>query len=256
MVLVPALAWSVLQGSAAYAASSAYATNSTLWKTAVARTPGSARATALRGLHLLADAGDRVRTEPALSARIETFCEAGHHHDPLYELPEVCFGRLRVAQKRWPEAALHFERALALSPDRNDRIMASLVELGPDLSEEATEKAQERLVGALDAYPFSPELHAAGARLHHKLGHPERAMGLYRRARSLRPERWETVVAALELALDLGDAPSAQRTWLEEQKLLAKADPTIRVALARRMAAARQREDLSLLQSLFSPGVF
>ena len=107
-------------------------------------------------------------------------------------------------------------------------------------------------VGAGD----SPELHAAAGRVHHRLGEPERALELYRRARSLRPDRWETVAAGVELALDLGDAAAAHHTWWADANLLRHADGATRTHLNRRLAAARAQPDFSLLHSLLDPGVF
>jgi tetratricopeptide (TPR) repeat protein len=253
-VLAPVLLLAVFQGSVLLATSAAYESNNTLWATASRRAPDSARALALRGLHLLADAGERTREDPAVAARIEGMCVAARAHDQGDDLPHLCLARLRVVQRRWPEAAQAFQRALTRA-DRKDRVLAGLVELGPDLSDEATERSLDLLARALDAYPYSPDLHFAGARLHHKLGRPEEALALYRRARSLRPERWETVVAALELALDLGDAAAALHTFAAERRLLAKADPTVRAALQRRITTARTSGP-SLLQSHDSPGVF
>ena len=108
----------------------------------------------------------------------------------------------------------------------------------------------------LQTYPYSPELHAVAGRINHMAGNPERALFHYRRARSLRPERWETIVWGLELALDIGDAAAAHRSWYEEQELLQQADPAIRSALAARLAKLRQSRPFSLLHSLIHPGVF
>ena len=113
------------------------------------------------------------------------------------------------------------------------------------------------LDSGLHAYPYSPELHAAAARVHHRLGQSDRALELYRRARSLRPDRWETIAGGVELALDLGDAAEAHRTWWAEAKVLERADPATRTRLLHRLATARATQPhFSLLRSLLNSGVF
>ena len=77
-------------------------------------------------------------------------------------------------------------------------------------------------------FPYSEELQLVAGRLAHRLGQPERAAGHYRRARSLRPERWESIAAELELQLDLGHIRGAHRLWLQEAKLLKHANPAVR----------------------------
>jgi tetratricopeptide (TPR) repeat protein len=153
-----------------------------------------------------------------------------------------------------------------LSVDRNDRPIAALAQLSLDLPSEwflahpdqpdRQQLATGWLERGLRAYPYSPELHAAAGRVHHRLGQPERALELYRRARSLRPDRWETVAAGVELALDLGDAAAAHHTWWADANLLRHADAATRTHLTRRLAAARAQPDFSLLHSLLDPGVF
>jgi tetratricopeptide (TPR) repeat protein len=197
--------------------------------------------------HVEADVADAVRER----------CENARTLDPLDELPELCLAELAVAEKDWVRAYGHFDRAIELAIDREDRPIASLAQLAldqPDVDGRAL--ALELLEGGLSAYPYSPDLHMAAGRIHHRLGDPERALALLRRARTLRPERWEPAAWGVELALDLGDAAAAHRTWWAEHDLLAGADPVIRDLLQRRLAEARRNPTYSPLESFLSPGVF
>ncbi|PRQ01193.1 tetratricopeptide repeat protein [Enhygromyxa salina] len=263
---LPLAACVLMQGSFAVAEARVYVSNTTLWHEAARRAPESARAHALLGLEYsgAAQAGDHLDVE--IAAKAEDACRVAQQLDPLYELPQLCLGSLAISRKDWAAAYEHHARAVELSVDRNDRPIAALAQLALDLPSawlrhhpelgDRQHLSRSWLERGLGAYPYSPELHAAAARVHHRLGEGERAMQLYRRARSLRPDRWETVVGGVELALDLGDAAAAHRTWWAEAKLLERADPATRTRLTRRLAAARTAPGFSLLHSLLDPGVF
>ncbi|HVH99253.1 MAG TPA: bacterial transcriptional activator domain-containing protein [Enhygromyxa sp.] len=262
----PLLVFVLIQGSLGMAAARVYVSNTTLWHTAAKRAPDSARAHALLGLERVGEARQSERIDEQVAAAAERSCSRAAELDPLYELPQLCLGALAIAREQWALAYEHHARAIALSIDRNDRPIAALAQLALDLPSEwiaAHPEIGDRRAHALAlldrglrAYPYSPELHAAAARVHHRLGEPERALELYRRARSLRPDRWETVAGGVELALDLGDAAAAHRTWWAEAELLGRADPATRTRLVRRLATARTQPDFSLLHSLLNPGVF
>lgn len=256
----------VMQGSFAVAEARVYVSNTTLWHEAARRAPESARAHALLGLEQSGAAQVGAHLNDEIAAKAEAACRRAQQLDPLYELPHLCLGSLAIARKDWAGAYEHHAHAVELSVDRNDRPIAALAQLALDLPsawllqhpELGDRRALSRdwLERGLGAYPYSPELHAAAARVYHRLGEGERAMQLYRRARSLRPDRWETVAGGVELALDLGDASAAHRTWWAEAKLLSRADPATRTRLIRRLAAARTSPEFSLLHSLLDPGVF
>ncbi|MFO7567848.1 MAG: bacterial transcriptional activator domain-containing protein [Enhygromyxa sp.] len=261
--LVPLLVFVLLQGSLGMAAARVYVSNTTLWHTAIERAPESARAHALLGLERVGEAQQGERLAPEVAEAAERSCLRAEQLDPLYELPQLCLGALAIARQQWGLAYQHHARAIELSVDRNDRLIAALAQIALDLPSSWRDQIgdrREHAIALLDrglrVYPYSPELHAAAARVHHRLGHPERALELYRRARSLRPDRWETVVGGLELALDLGDALAAHRTWWAEAKVLERADPATRTRLIRRLATARSQPAFSSLHSLLNPGVF
>lgn len=263
---LPLIVFVLIQGSFGMAAARVYVSNTTLWRTAIERAPESARAHALLGLERVGEARRGEHLDEDVAAAAEQSCRRAQQLDPLYELPQLCFGALAIVRKQWALAYEHHARAIELSIDRNDRPIASLAQLALDLPSEwiaahpeigdRRAHALELLDSGLRAYPYSPELHAAAARVHHRLGQPERALQLYRRARALRPDRWETVAGGVELALDLGDAAAAHRTWWAEAEVLARADPATRTRLVRRLATARTQPNFSLLHSLLSPGVF
>jgi tetratricopeptide (TPR) repeat protein len=255
-----------MQGSFGAAAARVYVSNTTLWHEALRRAPDSARAHALLGLERVSAARQGEHVSADVLAAAERSCRHAEQLDPLYELPQLCLGSLAIAREDWVAAYEHHLRAVELGIDRNDRPIAALAQLALDLPSEwfdAHPESLDRRSLAIDwldrglrAYPYSPELHAAAARVHHRLGEPERALELYRRARSLRPDRWETVAGGVELALDLGDAAAAHHTWWVDANVLRHADPATRTNLDRRLAAARTQPDFSLLHSLLNPGVF
>jgi tetratricopeptide (TPR) repeat protein len=266
LAALPLAAFVLVQGSFGAAEARVYVSNTTLWHEAARRAPDSARAQALLGLEQIATARQGERISDEVLAAAEQSCLHAEQLDPLYELPQLCLGSLAVAREDWVAAYEHHLRAVELSVDRNDRPIAALAQLSLDLPSDwfhAHPAQPDRRQLALDwierglrAYPYSPELHAAAGRVHHRLGEPERALELYRRARSLRPDRWETVAAGVELALDLGDAAAAHRTWWTDADLLRHADAATRTHLNRRLAATRAQPDFSLLHSLLDPGVF
>jgi tetratricopeptide (TPR) repeat protein len=257
---LPLLLFVVVQGSFGLAAARAYVSNATLWHTAVRRAPDSARAQAMLGLERLAAGRRPDRVEADVAAKVREQCEHARALDPLDELPMLCLAELAVAEQDWVSAHDHFSGAVELAIDREDRPIAALAQLALDLPDvedvDGPERSLDLLARGLGAYPYSPDLHATAGRIHHRLGDPERALALLRRARTLRPERWEPVAWGVELALDLGDAASAHRTWWAEHDLLAGADPVMRDLLQRRLAEARRHPAFSPLHAFLSPGVF
>jgi tetratricopeptide (TPR) repeat protein len=253
----PLLLFVVVQGSFGLAAARVYVSNATLWQAAARRAPDSARAQAMLGLERLAAGRRPDRVEPAVAEAVRERCEHARALDPLDELPVLCLAELAVAEQDWTGAFEQFELAVELAVDREDRPLASLAQLALDRPGiDGRERSLDLLARGLSAYPYSPDLHMAAGRIHHRLGDSERALALLRRARTLRPERWEPAAWGVELALDLGDAAAAHRTWWAEQDLLAGADPATRDLLQRRLAEARRDPKFSPLQSFFSPGVF
>ncbi|WP_106390720.1 tetratricopeptide repeat protein [Enhygromyxa salina] len=263
---LPLAVFVLMQGSFGLAEARVYVSNTTLWHEAARRAPESARAHALLGLERVGEVRRGDQLAPKVEAAAEDACRRAQRLDPVYELPQLCLGSLAIVRKDWVAAYEHHARAVELSVDRNDRPIAALAQLSLDLPSEWFDAHPELgdrrslsiawLERGLSAYPYSPELHAAAGRVYHRLGQPERALELYRRARSLRPDRWETVAAGVELALDLGDAAAAHRTWWSEAKVLGRADPATRSRLSRRLAVARTDPHFSLLHSLLDPGVF
>ena len=263
----PLLVFVLIQGSFGLAEARVYVSNTTLWRVALVRAPESARAHALLGLDRVGEARQGEHLDEDVLAAAERACRDAERLDPLYELPQLCLGQLAVVRQDWVAAYEHHARAIELSVDRNDRPLASLAQIVLDLPSTYAATLPElrdrraHAIALLDrglrAYPYSPELHVAAARVHHRLGQPDRALALIRRARTLHPDRWETVVEGLELALDLGDAAAAHRTWWAEADLLERADPATRARLIRRLTTARtQTPGFRLLHSLLNPGVF
>jgi len=262
-MFVPLLAFVIVQGSALQATVRTYRNDATLWEVASQFAPDSARAQALRGLMLLSAAQGAGRAElpdPEALSLVRARCERAEQLDPEYELPQLCFARLAVSQRDWVNAYERFSRAYALSYDRTDRIRAALAQVAMDLPLAFT-SAPERLAldhlrAGLEAYPYSSELHAVAGRIFHQMGDPQRALQYYRRARKLRPERWEIVASGLELALDLGHAAAAQRTWADHWPLLLAADAPTRGALGRMVADASHLFPPTVLEYLLTAGAF
>jgi tetratricopeptide (TPR) repeat protein len=245
--LVPVAAFSVLQGAVLVGAGFTYRNNTTLWTLARERAPGSARAQAVTGELLIASLGaapTRERRDLQL-AQARAHCIVAERLDPHYELPQLCFARLAAAGKDWAGAHRRFAAALAVSPDRNARIHAGLVQTSLDLPRRAADERRRITLEALDRglaeYPYSPELHDVAGQIFHRLGEPDRARLHYQRALTLAPERGEPLLGLVALLLDLGqplevrDLVAANtRTWLA-------ADVVDRTALI-----ARHRDALRL----------
>ena len=258
--MAPIVVLCIVQGTMARAQSSVYASNATMWKVALERAPESARTQAMAGLTLLRQTSGRELPDEDVLTRVSDHCDRALTLDARYELGHVCHARLALLRKDWPTAYRHFERAVELSPDRNDRNLAALAQLSLDLpdrdSEERLSLAYGHLARGLREYPYSPEIRVTAGRIAHRTGLPWLALHLYRGARRLRPDRWETVIAGVELALDLGDAAAAQRTWLQAHELIGKADPTTRSAISARIVDLNRLYPAPLLHSLLDPGVF
>lgn len=258
----PELAWLplvivvIVQGSLGLAAARAYVSNATLWRAAVTRAPDSARAHAMLGLDRLATGRRPDRVDPQVAALVREQCEHARELDPLDELPVLCLAELALAEQDWITAYQHFVLASELGVDRQDRPIAAAAQLALELPDQGPARARELLARGLSAYPYSPDLQGAAGRIEHRLGNPDRALTHYRRARTLRPDRWETAAWGVELALDLGETAAAHRTWWAEHDLLAGADAATRDTLQRRLAEARRDPSFSPLQSFLSPGVF
>lgn len=255
-----------VQGSFGVAAARVYVSNTTLWRAAVKRAPESARAQSMLGLdRLLAGRRPDRAIDPEVAGLVREQCEHARELDPLDELPHLCLAELALAEQDWQTAHDHFVAASELAFDRKDRPLAAAAQLALELpGDEGPARARELLSRGLSAYPYSADLVGAAARIEHRLGNPEQALLLYRRARTLRPDRWETAAWGVELALDLGETAAAHHTWWVEQDLLAGADAGTRDTLRRRLADARRpaippaipAAHFSALQSFLSPGVF
>jgi tetratricopeptide (TPR) repeat protein len=248
LALAPALVLVVVQGSAAGAAAHVYRTEAALWEVALQRAPGSGRALAMAGLlripELLRSTESTSHPDPALLARVQSACLRAIQAAPDEELPHLCAARLALAVDEPDEAFGHLRRAYAAGIGRRDRILAMLAEVGAGLGDPADDprarEALELLGAGLKAYPYSADLALAAARVAHRAGRAEAAAAGYARARSLRPERWETVAWQAELALDLGDAAAAAGILAQAERLLREADPSIMAALRRRLSLAGQ----------------
>ena len=254
-VLIPLVAFALLQGSFAVAASAAYASNNTLWAAALRRAPASSRAHAMVGLTRLSRVGARVADDPELAARIRRDCDRAEALDPLDEHAQICHARLDVAVGEYEAAKSRFARTLELGPDHHAAALSSLaeLELTAEILSEADWMASERWLDRAKAeYPFSPQVWVTAGRAARRRGEPERARIDYARARSLRPERWDTVAAALELELDLGHIPRAYAIWHRAAKYLGDADPIRRDYLRARLYDALR---LRLQPSLALPAL-
>ncbi len=256
----PAVVVVVVQGSAAQAQARVYRSDMRIWETARRRAPGSARSQAMAGLLRLQELSRaRVRTghlDQDLAVRIRGYCANALRLDPADPLPHMCQARLAIAERNWSGANRALHRAVALGGPRTDRALAALAEVsldGPDPDRRAA--ALSTLARGLDAYPYSADLATAAGRVHHRLGHPERALVHYRRARSLRPERWEVVAWGFELALDLGDAAAAREVWHQHANLLQDADLAVMAGLMKRFADLRRLHP-SRPHPLLDSGVF
>lgn len=238
--LAPLIVLIVIEGASAQAAATVYKSDARLWDAALRRAPHSARAHAIMAELLTTGlASDETGTiDPVRRARAEAHCRRARALGPDQALPRLCAARLAVVDKRWSEAAAWFAEAVPLARAREDRILtawASAVLDVPELPYDARVAQAEAIAErAIREFPYASEVFAAAGRLYHRLGRPDRAFALYRRARTLRPERWDVVLWGLELALDLGDSSAAWAIWQSAEDLLADADP-------RRLDAARRR---------------
>jgi tetratricopeptide (TPR) repeat protein len=250
LLVMPAVLVVIVQGGVAQATSHTYRSDSQLWDVALRRAPDSARANAMAGLLLLGNVrGEEQGNKAGVAlAHVRAHCANAERLDPLYELPQICFARLAVHEKRWAEAHQRFSRALDLSVDRHDRILVAIAQLSldlpsppgsPPLDHAAAGLAQ--LERALREYPYSSEVQAVAGQIYHRLGHPERARTHYDRARSLHPERWDIVFWGLELELDLGHAAAARQAWvqLHDDPALEGADAASRSAMAAKIRDAQ-----------------
>jgi tetratricopeptide (TPR) repeat protein len=116
----------------------------------------------------------------------------------------------------------------------------------PDLEyPERIERAFAYLERALREYPYVAEVAATAARIEHRLGRPDRAASHYRRASQLHPERWDLVLAGLELLLDLGHPSAARQAHDDAEDLLREAPASLREAILRRLTDAEKLFDPS-----------
>jgi tetratricopeptide (TPR) repeat protein len=249
----PLVAFVILQGAFAQGAAAAYRSDSRLWSVALQRAPHSARAHAIAGELLVArmQGDENLANDPTMRSRASALCANAIRLDPRYEVGYLCRARLAALDRAWAGAHRDFVAALQLQPARSDRVLAALASVTLDLPDlpypERVDRAFAHLDRALREFPYSPEVVAVAARLEHRLGRPEKAAAHYRRASRLRPERWDLVLAGLELLLDLGHPSAAWQAWHESEDLLEQADPARRNAVRRRLFDARR---------LFTPSPF
>ncbi len=243
--LAPLVAFVVLQGAFAQGAAAVYRSDSRLWTIALRHAPHSARAHAIAGELLVARMREHpdAPSHPQLLARARTHCIMAMRLDPDDDLPYLCQARLSAMERDWLSADDHFALALERAGDRADRALLGLASTSLDRPDLSWEERQSRALALADRaireYPYNPEAWAVSARLHHRLGDPGTAGIHYARARALAPERWDLVLAGVELALDLGHASAARRRWPASKKLLDEADPTLVSALRHRLRDAR-----------------
>ncbi|MEM9462677.1 MAG: hypothetical protein AAGF11_51490 [Myxococcota bacterium] len=240
--LAPLIAMLILQGALAQGAAIAYRSDTRLWDTALRRAPGSARAHAARGQFYALGLDDNPQVDPPRIARASAHCMIAQRLAPTEALPWLCEARLAAAQQRWERAHRAFARALEAGMRREDRVLSALAEVSldrPDLPYPAR-VAQARAFAerAIRHYPYSALAYATAARIHHRLGDAARAAELYARASKLRPERWDVVLAGVELELDLGHASAARAVLAAHDDLLEAADPAQRDHVRRRLQDA------------------
>jgi len=245
--VAPLVAVLVLQGALAQGASTSYRSDTRLWDTALRRAPASARAHAVRGELYVAQLGDDPMLDPRIIARASTHCMIARWLDPEQALPWLCEARLAAARRDWPRAYDGLSQALAAGMPRRDRVLASLASVALDHPGHPYDvrmaEARELADRATREYPYSALAHATAAGIHHRLGDAERARDLYARASELRPERWDVVLAGVELELDLGHASAARAAWAAHEDLLEAADPARRDHVRRRLADAQRLLD-------------
>lgn len=225
----PVVVFVVVHGAVAQATATTYKTDGRLWEIALRHAPDSARAHALLGEIIVSNLRDDAAADPVLLARASAHCARALALAPDDALPHLCAARLAVAGKHWPTAHAHFELALARARAREDRILTALASVTLDLEDvpypERVERVDALLARAQREFPYASEIAAVSGRIEHRLGRADRAFTHYRRARKLRPERWDIVLWGLELALDLGDSRAAWTIWRGARDLLPEADP-------------------------------
>jgi tetratricopeptide (TPR) repeat protein len=244
--LVPWVAMVVLQGSVLQGVTAAYRSESRLWQIALRRAPDSARAHAILGELLIA----RLREQPdpldrpLLLVRARTHCALALYYDREAALSHLCEARLAAAERDWPRSHAAFERALERMHARRERAMLAIASTTLDLPGLAYEARVEGAFSALERArreaPFVAEVFAVSGRLRHRLGEPEGAAADYARASDLHPERWDVVMAGVELQLDLGHTAAASDLWAEATAALDDAPESRVHALQRRIDAARR----------------
>ncbi len=237
--LVPLVVMLIVQGALAQGAATTYRSDTRLWGTALRHEPGSARAHAARGQLYVRRLGRGLDLDPRLVTRASTHCTIARQLAPREPLPWLCEARLAVVLRRYDDAHAAFRKALGAGMRREDRVLSALAEVSldrPDLPYEARIEAARNFANrATSEYPYSALAHATAARIHHRLGDAARARELYARARKLRPERWDVVLAGVELELDLGHASAARAAWTAHEDLLEAADPARRDHVRRRL---------------------
>lgn len=244
--LVPWVAMVVVQGSLVQGVTAAYRSDSRLWQIAERRAPHSARAHAILGELLVARLRDQPdpRDQPLLLVRARTHCALALAYDPQSPLPHLCEARLAAAERDWTRSNDAFERALGRMSWRRERARLALASTALDLPAlpypERARRAFSALADARAEAPYVAEVFAVSGRLRHRLGDPDGAAADYARASDLHPERWDVVMAGVELQLDLGHTAAASELWAEANPALEHA-PAGRVqALQRRIDAARR----------------
>ncbi|MCH9685037.1 MAG: hypothetical protein K0V04_26610 [Deltaproteobacteria bacterium] len=242
--LAPLVVMLILQGALAQGAATAFRSDTRLWDTALRRAPGSARAHAVRGQLFITRLGDDPSPDPKILNRATTHCLIAQRLAPEQALPWMCGARLAASQRDWEGAYTMFERARGRGLFREDRVLAALAQLSldrPDRPHAARMAAARDFANrATTTYPYSALAHATSARIHHRLGDAAVARELYARARKLRPERWDVVLAGVELELDLGHASAARAALAAHEDLLEAADPAQRDHVRRRLHDAEQ----------------
>ena len=245
-VLIPWVAMVVLQGSVLQGVTAAYRSDSRLWQIALRRAPDSARAHAVLGELLIARLRDQPDPldRPLLLVRARTHCALALHFDPEAALSHLCEARLAGAERDWSRSYAAFERALERMHSRRERAILAIASTTLDLPglpyDERVSRAFSALERARREAPFVAEVFAVSGRLRHRLGEPEGAAADYARASDLHPERWDVVMAGVELQLDLGHTAAASDLWAEATDALDEAPESRVHALQRRIDAARR----------------
>ncbi len=244
--LVPWVAMVVLQGSVAQGVSAAYRSDSRLWQIALRRAPHSARGHAIVGELLVASLRDQPDPldRPLLLVRARTHCAMALHYDPASPLPHLCEARLAAVERDWTRSHASFERALERMSTRPERARLALASTALDLPGLPYEQRVQRAFAALERArreaPYVAEVFAVSGRLRHRLGQADGAALDYARASDLHPERWDVVMAGVELQLDLGHTAAASQQWNAATAVLDEAPTGTAHALQRRIHAARR----------------